>query len=65
MEMGAHSLRSGSDMEIYLAGLPPLMIMIIIKWQSDALLLYIWKQVAQFSTKVSDKMLKKRIIYCP
>ena len=29
MEMGAHSLRSGAAMEIYLAGVTPLTIMII------------------------------------
>ena len=39
------------------------MIMIIRIWRSDAFLLYIWKPVAQFSTKVSDKMLQNKELF--
>ena len=60
MEMGAHSLRSGAAMAMYLAGVSPLTIMIIGIGLSDAFLLYTWKQVAQLSTKVSDKMLQNK-----
>ena len=45
MEMGAHPLRSGAAMEMYLAGVSPLTTMIIGRWRSDAFLLYIQKHV--------------------
>ena len=65
MEMGAHSLRSGADMAIFLVGVTSLTIVIIEKWRSDAFLMYIKEKVAQFSTKILDKMQKKRFIHCP
>ena len=58
MEMGAHYLRFGADMAIYLVLLPPLIIMIIVIWWSDALFMYIRKQESQFPTKASYKMLQ-------
>ena len=60
MEMGAHSLRSGAAMVMYLAVVLPLTIMIIGIWRSDAFLLYIRKQISQFFTKVSDKMVQNK-----
>ena len=59
-EMGAHSLCSGASMAMYLTWVSPLKIMIIGIWWSDASLLYIRKQVSQFTTKVSDKMLQNK-----
>ena len=47
-------------MERYLTGISALMTMIIERWRSGAFLLYIRKQVAHFTTKVSDKMLKNK-----
>ena len=60
MEMGVHSLRYGGTMTMYLTLVSPLTIMIIRRWQSDEFLLYIRKKVAQFSTKVSDKILQNK-----
>ena len=54
--MRAHSLRSEAAVAIYIAGVSPLKIIFIGRWQIESFLLYIRKQVAQFSTKVSDKM---------
>ena len=61
--MEAQSLRSETDMAMYLAGVSPLTIMIIGRWQSDTFLPYIWKQAAQFSTKASDKMLQNKSFF--
>ena len=58
--MGAHSLRSEAAMSMYLPRVTPLTILIIEKWQSDAFLQYIQKQVAQFSIKVPDKILQNK-----
>ena len=60
MDIGAHYLRYGASMAMYLEGVSALMIMIIRIWRSDAFLLYIQKQVAQFSTKLSDKILQNK-----
>ena len=60
MEIGAHSLRSGAAMAMYLIGVSALTIMIIRIWQSDAFLLYICKQVAHFTNKVSDKIIQNK-----
>ena len=60
IEMGAHSLRYITAMEMYLAVVSPLKIMIIRRWRSDALLLYIQKQAAQFPTKLWDKILQNK-----
>ncbi len=59
-EMGAHSLRSGAAMEMYLAGMLVYTVMLIGRWSSDALLRYIRKQVEQFSKGVSKQM----IMFC-
>ena len=47
-------------MAMYLIGVSALTIMIIEGWLSDAFHLFICKQVAHFTTKVSDKMLKNK-----
>ena len=60
MEVGAHSLCYGATMEMYIAGVSPLIVMIIVIFKSDSFLLYIRNQVAQFSTKLSDKMLQNK-----
>jgi hypothetical protein len=56
-EIGTHSLCSGTDMEMYLAGVPIYTIMLIGRWSSDAFLRYIRRQVEQFSKDVAQKML--------
>ncbi len=56
-EIGTHSLRSGAAMSMYLGECPVYTIMMIGRWSSDAFLLYIRKQVEQFSHNVARKML--------
>jgi hypothetical protein len=56
-EIGTHSIRSGSAMAMYLAGVPAFTIMLIGRWSSDAFLRYIRRQVQEFSAGVSSKML--------
>ena len=57
-KIGTHSLRSGAAMALFLAHVPAPTIMIIGRWRSDAFLLYIRKQVAQFSMDLSSRMLQ-------
>jgi hypothetical protein len=56
-EIGTHSIRSGSAMAMYLAGVPACTIMLTGCWSSDAFLCYIRRQVLEFSAGVSSKML--------
>jgi hypothetical protein len=56
-KIGTHSVRSGSAMAMYLAGVPAFTIMLISHWSSDAFLRYICRQVQEFSVGVSSKML--------
>ncbi len=55
-QIGLHSARSGAAMAMYLAGVPVYTIMLIGRWSSDAFLLYIRRQVQEFSKNVSKKM---------
>jgi len=56
-EMGTHSIRSGAAMSMYLAGVPVFTIMLIGRWSSDAFLRYIRRQVQEFSSGVSSRMI--------
>lgn len=57
-DVGTHSNRSAAAMAMYLAGEPVHKIMLIGRWSSDAFLLYIRRQVEQFSTGVSQRMVQ-------
>ena len=57
-DVGTHSIRSASAMAVYLGECPIYTIMMIGRWSSDAFLIYIRKQVKQFSHNVSSRMLK-------
>ena len=59
-EIGTHSLRSGAAMAMYLARVPVYTIMLLGRWSSDAFLLYIRKQVEQFSHNVSVRMIENQ-----
>ena len=59
-DIGAHSIRSGSAMAMYLDDVPVYTIMLIGRWSSDAFLRYIRKQVEQFSHNVSRHMIKNQ-----
>ena len=56
-DIGTHSIRLGAAMAMYLDGVPTFSIMMIGRWSSDAFLLYIRKQVEQFTHNVSRRML--------
>jgi hypothetical protein len=57
-EIGLHSARSGAAMAMYLAGVPVFTIMMLGRWSSDAFLRYNRKQVKEFSTGISTKMIQ-------
>ena len=57
-DIGAHSIRSGAAMAMYLDNVPVFSIMLIGRWSSDAFLRHIRKQVQQFSCNVSARMIK-------
>jgi hypothetical protein len=44
-------------MAMYLAGIPVFTIMLLERWSSDAFLRYIRKQITEFSSGVSQKMI--------
>ena len=56
-DVGTHSLRSAAAMAMYLTGVPDFTIMLIGRWSSDAFLRYIRRQVQEFSSGVSSRML--------
>lgn len=56
-DIGTHSLRSAAAMAMYLAGVPVYTIMLIGRWSSDAFLRYIRRQVQEFSSGVSSRMI--------
>ena len=56
-DIGTHSIRSSAAMSMYLAGVPVFTIMLIGRWSSDAFLRYIRRQVQQFSSGVSRRMI--------
>mmetsp|Transcript_44917 Transcript_44917/g.137163 ORF Transcript_44917/g.137163 Transcript_44917/m.137163 type:complete len:126 (-) Transcript_44917:320-697(-) len=54
--IGTHSNRSAAAMAMYLANVPVYTIMLVGCWSSDPFLLYIGKQVQEFTQGVSQKM---------
>jgi hypothetical protein len=58
-DIGLHSAQSGAAMAMYLAGVPVVTIMLLGRWSSNAFLRYIHKQVKEFSSGISRKMLTK------
>jgi hypothetical protein len=61
--IGTHSNRSAAAMAMYLNGIPTYTIMILGRWSSDAFLLYIRKQVQEFSRGVSTRMINTSSFY--
>ena len=57
-EIGTHSIHSGGAMVMKLAGIDDTTIKLLGHWRSNSFLLYIRKQVLQFSSKVSARMLE-------
>ena len=56
-EVGIHSIRSATAMAMYLACVLVFTIMLIGRWSSDTFLRYIRRQVQEFSSGVSSRML--------
>eukprot|EP00957_Ditylum_brightwellii_P152234 11590171-Ditylum_brightwellii.AAC.1 len=56
-KVGTHSNRLAAAMAMYLARVPVYTIMLISQWLSDAFLVYIRKQVQDFTKGISSKML--------
>ena len=56
-QVGLHSFRASSAMAMYMNKIPTVTIMLIGRWSSDAFILYIRKQVLEFSSNVSGLML--------
>ena len=59
-ELGTHSIRSGAAMAMYLDDVPVYTIMLVGRWSSDAFLVYIRKQVEQFTHNVSSRMIRNQ-----
>ena len=64
-DVGTHSIRSSFAMLLYLAKVPVSTIMILGRWHSSSFLLYIRKQVLEFSAGLSDMMLEKDFYTLP
>ena len=56
-DVNTHSNRAAAAMAMYLANVPVYTIMLVGRWSSDAFLLYIRKQVQEFTKGISGKML--------
>ena len=56
--VGTHSIRSSLAMALYLEKCPVCTIMLIGRWSSDAFLLYVRRQIQEFSSGVSKDMIK-------
>jgi hypothetical protein len=54
--VGTHSLRSSCAMLLYLANVRTSTIMLVGRWKSDAFLLYLRRQVKEFTAGVSQQM---------
>ena len=57
-EVGTHSLQSGGAMALCLAKVEVYSITIIGRWKSDAFMKYIRKQIQQFTTDISNRMIE-------
>ena len=58
-EIGCHSIRSACAMALFLAGYPEFTIMLAGCWRSYSFLRYICKQVQQFFSGISSRMLHR------
>ena len=61
-EVGAHSIRSSLAMALYLSWRPVSTIMLLGRWGSNACLLYIRRQMQEFSAGVKEDMVKIEMI---
>ena len=59
-EIGTHSIRSGGAMAMKLAGIDDTTIQLLGRWKSNSFLKYIRKQIAQFTSNISKRMLENQ-----
>ena len=66
-EFGSHSIRSGAAMAMCLNDVPTHTIMLVGRWSSDAFLKYIRRQVQEFTSGVSTRMIQRGSFFstCP
>ena len=64
-EVGTHSVRSSTAMQLFLNKVPTYQIMLLGRWSSDAFLRYIHRQVNEFSAGLSDLMIKQDFFTIP
>ena len=57
-EVGTHSIRSGGAMALCLAKVETYIIKIIGRWKSDSFMKYIRKQVQQFTSGITERMVQ-------
>ena len=62
-DVGTHSIRSSCAMQMYLQGAMVYTIMLQGRWSSDAFLLYIRRQVQQFSAGISEGMVQQESFF--
>ena len=62
-DVGTHSIRSSLAKPLYLAKRPVTTIMLLGRWSSDAFLLYIRRQIQEFSAGVSADMVSNEEFY--
>ena len=64
-EVGTHSLRSSTVMQLFLNGIPTYQIMLLGRWCSDAFLKYIRRQIQELSSGLSETMINKEFFTIP
>ena len=64
-EIGTHSIRSSTAMQLFLNKFPTFQVMLIGRWSSDAFLKYIRRQVLEFSAGISESMVQKEFYTVP
>ena len=64
-EVGTHSIRSSTAMQLFLNKIPTYQIMLLGRWSSDAFLKYIRRQVQEFSSGLSRSMIDKEFFTIP
>ena len=64
-EVGTHSLRSSTAMQLFLNKIPTYQIMLLGRWSSDTFLKYISRQVQEFSSGLSEVMIQKEFFTTP
>ena len=64
-EVGTHSIRSSTAMQLFLNKISTFQIMLLGRWSSDAFLRYIRSQVQEFSSGLSAAMVHKNFYTVP